>query len=303
MKSPTLLIDANYLCHRAFHALGELAYDGAGTGTIFGVLRDIIQLQDTFSTSKCVFAFDSKGPGLRHKILPTYKSSRRERYQEESDEERAARNDFHEQIGLLRSRYLPSAGFRNVFSADGFEADDIIASLAARAPAQEEMVIISSDQDLWQCLRPNVWCWNPHKKKGYDMHAFVKEWRLEPKQWRDVKAYAGCSTDDVPGVPGVGEATAAKWLRGELNDTTKTAQKLDAAGELYLRNIQVVRLPFPGTPLFNIEPDEVTEASWRSLADHLGMKSLRNTAPRMATHETRGRKRDRQEGFGLDGEG
>jgi DNA polymerase-1 len=288
---PLLLIDMNYLCHRAYYALGELTFGGAGTGMIFGVLRDIVSLQDSFATGQCVFAFDSSGEGLRHAILPTYKASRRVRYAEESDEDKSAREDFHRQVRYLRTRYLPAAGFRNVFAAQGFEADDIIASIAAHVPCNKEVIIIASDQDLWQCLRPNVWMWNPHNRRGYDIEAFRKQWGIEPERWPDVKALAGCSTDDVPGVSGVGEITAAKWLRGMLGAHTETARKLAAATELYRTNIKLVRLPFTGTPVFDLKPDEVTEERWHALADELGMRSIRGTVPRTASRRSKGRKR------------
>ncbi|MBU0846516.1 hypothetical protein KKH23_04950 [Patescibacteria group bacterium] len=302
MKEPLLVLDVPYLCHRAYHAMGGLVYDDAGTGAIFGVLRDIVALQDSFRTGRCVFAFDL-GLGLRRKILPTYKNSRRTRYREAPEEEQAARRDFHGQVRLLREEYLPAAGFRNVFAAKGFEADDIIASVVAELPQDEQAIIVGSDQDLWQCLRPNVWCWNPQKRKAYTIELFQAAWGLEPEQWADVKAYAGCSTDDVPGVPGVGETTAAKWLRGELGEHTKAARKLDAARDVYERNIELVRLPFLGTPTFALRQDDVTEEQWQDLADRLGMKSIRTAVPWSVGRKSRGRKRgkqtEREEGFGL----
>lgn len=295
-----LLIDTNYLAYRAWHAMKELSYGAEGTGAVFGVLRDIVQLQDEFQTTRCAFAFDTGRP-RRTRHLPTYKGSRRAHHDEDSEEEKMARQNLLQQIQNLRTTYLPAAGFHNIFAARGFEADDIIAALAAEIPSGQEAVIVSSDHDLWQCLRPNIWCWNMHTRRAYTDELFRKKWGMKPSMWADVKAYAGCSTDDVPGVPGVGEITAARWLRGELGQHTKAAAKIAAAGDLYARNLCVVRLPYPNTPVFDIVPDEVTEERWQALADLLGMRSIRSTIPRAAQKQTKGRKRDdRQKSFGLN---
>lgn len=297
---PILLIDTNYLCHRAFHAIGDLTHGEVGTGAIFGVLRDIVGLQDIFKTHRCAFAFDTKARGHRMDLLPTYKSGRRKRYAEETEDQQEARADFHRQIVRLRRDYLPSAGFNNVFHAPGYEADDIIAQIAMDLPDDDEAVIIASDQDLWQCLRRNVWFWNPNKKQGYSADAFRQEWGLEPRRWADVKALAGCKSDDIPGVPGAGEATVAKWLRRELGAHTKAAKALAKSRKLYNSNIKLVRLPFPGTPSFEIVPDTVTEEKWQALADRLGMHSIRDTMPGGVATTNKGRKRGtKQEGFGL----
>ena len=301
MGAPLLLIDTNFLCHRAFHSMGDMSFEDMGTGAVFGVLRDIVSLQEEFNTGRCVFAFDV-GRGHRHDLLPTYKSTRRKRYAEENDDERAARADFKKQITFLRIRYLPQAGFQNVFSARGFEADDIIAAIAAALPRNEEAIIIGSDKDLWQCLRSNVWCWNPTQHKACTIESFRKKWGIEPAQWADVKAYAGCRTDDIPGVPGIGDVTAAKHIRGELGKHTKAYAALARAELQCAYNRPLVSLPFSGTPTFEIKPDTVTEEKWQALADRLGMRSMRSTVPRTATRKMRGRKRDKEkikEGFGF----
>mgnify|MGYP001569000234 CR=1 FL=1 len=299
INEPLLLIDANYMAHRSWHAMKDLTFNDRGTGAIFGVLRDVVSLQDTFKTTRCVFAFDL-GRSRRAGILPTYKTSRYAHHAEESDEEKAARSDFREQIRHLRERHLPDAGFRNVFAAEGFEADDIIAQFAATLPREDEAVIISSDQDLWQCLRPNVWVWNLHTQKAYTLKHFRIQWGLEPRRWAEVKAYAGCLTDDIPGIPGIGEITAAKYLRGgELGEHTKAYASLRMGAAIYEKNWPLVSLPFDGTPSFEIQQDEVTEEKWCALADSLGMPSIRDTIPRVATdRKSKGRKRN-ERGFGF----
>ena len=291
MSEPLLVIDTTYLCHRAFHALGDLEHGGVGTGAVFGVLKDIVYLQDFFKTNRVAFAFDV-GRGHRHDILPTYKSSRHARHAEESDVEKEARADFAVQVKKLRTHYLPNAGFMNVFSAVGFEADDIIASICAGLPEDDEAIIVGTDQDLWQCLRKNVWIWNPHKKQAYTRIAFIAEWGIFPRRWAEVKALAGCATDDVVGVRGAGEVTVARFLRGDLPAHHKIHAVLAGTGarEVRDRNMPIVKLPFPGTPKFTIQPDEVTEEKWAAMAAELGMKSIAGAAPRGAERKKRGRK-------------
>jgi DNA polymerase-1 len=297
MSEPLLILDTNYLCHRAFHAMGNLNYGSKGTGAVFGVLQDVLSLQERFQTGRVVFAFDWPGKGHRHSILPTYKSSRKARYKEEGEVAQAERKDFYRQIGQLYKDYLPSAGFRNVFALRGFEADDIIAAVAAALPPGDEGIIVSADQDLWQCAstRPAVMCWNPVTGKGVTRVGFMEKWGMEPARWAEVKAIAGCGTDDVPGVPKVGEVTAAKYLRGELGEHLKTYKAIEASA--WRDNLPLVGLPYPGLPDYPLVPDEVTAESWQALAERLGMRSLQSTAPRSAPRQSRGRTRAPRQGF------
>lgn len=299
MAEPLLICDGTYLCHRAFHAVGNLRHEEQGTGAIFGFLRDIVLLQEEFKTTRCVFAFDYGGPTHRHRLSPHYKRSRRERHAEGPEEEQAARQNLVRQMRALRRRYLPAAGFRNVFEAKGFEGDDIVASVAARVPRNEEAVIIGSDKDLWQCIRRNIFCWNPQRRRATTYEVFVEKWGLGPCRWAEVKALAGDPTDDVYGIKGVGELTAARYLRGVLGPHTKAYQKIrEQAASMLVANIPLVRLPYPGTPTFEVVEDAVTEGRWQALADELGMSSIRNTVPRAAPRASKGRKRG--EGFGFD---
>ncbi len=295
---PLLVIDTTYLAHRAYHALGNLTHGGVGTGAVFGVLKDVLGLQDFFHTSRVVFAFDVPGGGHRNALLPTYKSSRVARHAGESEIEKEARADFAVQCKKLRTHYLPNAGFNNIFYARGFEADDIIASVCAGMADDDEAIIIGSDQDLWQLLRRNVWIWNPHKKQAYTRDTFRAQWGIKPRMWAHVKALAGCGTDDVPGVRGAGEMTVAKYLRGDLPKHHKIYEVLDGPGaqEICARNMAIVKLPFPGTPTFTIQPDTVTADRWAAVADELGMRSIASTVPRGAAKKSRGR-RPKTEGF------
>lgn len=295
------MIDANYLCHRAYHSVQDMVYGDVGVGVLYGVLRDILYLQDFFKTSRVVFAFDPGGSGLRSNLSAVYKSSRYKRYEGETEEEQESRAALRQQIKALHEKHLPGLGYKNVFSAVGFEGDDIIAKIIKGMPRHEEAIIVSSDQDFWQCLQPNVTCYNPHQKKCYSYNQFVGEWGILPKQWASVKAFAGCKSDDVIGIPGVGEKTAAKWLRNELGAHTKAAKAIKSSRSIYKRNLPLVRLPFKGCPLFEIVPDEVTEEKWHALIDSFEMNSLRATVPYGIKTKSKGRKRaKKRKGFGFN---
>jgi 5'-3' exonuclease len=115
-----------------------------------------------------------------------------------------------------------------------------------------------------------------------DRESFIRKWEIEPCLWASVKALAGCSSDDVPGLKGIGELTAAKWFQSKLKPESVAYRKINTEGiEVYNRNIKLVRLPFEGTEVFKLKPDEATMEKWNALADRLGMKSLKDQAPGM----------------------
>jgi len=294
------IIDVSNRCHAAFHTTGGLAHGGEPTGVLFGFFRDLRRYAAEFDTPDFVFAFDS-GPGLREAAFPFYKETRRKR--KFTDTEAAARDELRRQIDGLRTKYLPELGYGNVFAAKGYEADDVIASVVADLPPGDTAVIVSSDRDLYQLLSRRVSIWTPGKTGGmFGRDGFAALYGVHPTQWPEVKAIAGDSTDDITGVAGVGEPTAAKWVRGELGP----GKKRDAIaafttrctwcntnhsggpencpdddkrvfGTRYNVNLELVTLPYPGCPAFRPVPDApVAAAIWDRLCDKLGFSSLRN---------------------------
>lgn len=281
--SLVLLLDCPYLCHKAWHALGDsLTFDDQPTAAIYGFLQDVLRLQAEFDTKRIAFAFDA-GLGPRLELLPTYKSSRQKAHENDTEEEQQSRKNFYLQIRRLREQYLSQAGFRNVLWQDGREADDVIASVCRCSLKDDDTaVIVSSDHDLWQCIDDRVSVWNPQTKQLLDRAAFLARWEIEPCLWSSVKALAGCTADDVPGLRGVGEVTAAKYYKGKLKHESAAFKKITGEGiDVYNRNIKLVRLPFEGTERFELREDEATMEKWNELADRLGMRSLRDQAPGM----------------------
>ena len=194
MAEPLLLVDASFMAHRAFHTPGmdRLSYRGKPTGTVYGFLRDTRTLMESFNTDQLVFFFEF-GIGIREIKFPGYKANR------------GIRDPlFNQQLLDLMNVHLPGIGFNNIQCQDGYEADDLIAeySHGGNWAPDEDIVIVSADKDLYQCLRRGVRQYNPIAKKTMTVKRFKEHYGIHPDQWADVKSIAGCKTDNVIGVPG-----------------------------------------------------------------------------------------------------
>ena len=277
MTNTWLILDTNYLCHRARYSMGDLSYQGSPTGVIYGVINTVLLLQKQFNTNKLLFCFDSKY-SKRQKIYPQYKANRTNR-KPMSDEEKEFEKQFHQQIVKLRRDYLPTIGYRNIFQQKGYESDDIIARLV-RQLRDDDIIIITADQDMFQCIRSNVRIFNPHKKQMMTRHTFIRMYGIDPSLWGKVKSIAGCSTDNVKGIPGIGEKTAIAYLQGRMNTATKTYQKI-RQWKLDVRMsskrsliASMVMLPFPGTKRCVLKKDRISITGWNTVCRQLGFKSL-----------------------------
>lgn len=280
-----LVLDCHFLCYRAWHINKELSHKGKATGVIYGFLRSISQLKDEFGTDRVAFCFEHHHL-YRRDIYPNYKLKRR-RAVDLDPEEAQALQTFKAQIKQLRREYLPRIGFRNVFRKYGMESDDLMAAIAASMLDDEEVILVTADSDMWQCLGPKCRIYNPTKRQILTEQAFTKQHGIIPAQWSMVKAIAGCAGDNVEGIPGVGEITALKYVRDEM--------KLDSSSPIYqkirphwstivVRNRKLVTLPFAGCPTPKLQEDELDSSGWREVCDELGMRSIRS-APPVATRK------------------
>jgi DNA polymerase-1 len=280
MYKKWLVLDCNYLCHRAKHSMGGLSNGNTPTGVIYGFIKTVIYLQEMFNTHRVIFCWDSI-KNNRYDIFPGYKQKRKSRYNELTSEEEEFEKAFRSQMKKLRRYYLKEIGYRNVFCQKGFESDDLIASICKNLPDDQQAVIITSDQDMYQCIKHNISFHSPQKKETVTLQGFTKQYGITPKEWGMLKAIVGCSTDEVPGVRGVGEKTCLKYLKGELKDTTKAYQSITSKEgiAIYKRNRPLVILPFKGTKVFKLKKDRISEEGWKNVMKKLGMKSLREKAP------------------------
>jgi 5'-3' exonuclease len=269
-----LILDCHYLCHRAFHSQSDLSWKGIATGVIYGFLKSIGHLKTEFQTDRIAFCFeDSK---LHRKtIFPDYKMKRIQHEKVQDPVKLKARGDLCRQIDDLRIRYLPRIGFRNVLYYPGYESDDIMARISKET--EGDIVLVTSDADMYQCLAPNVTMFSPQKGKLFTDKWFRQTYGIEPKKWAMVKAIAGCHTDGVPGIKGVGEATALQFIKG--GDKKREAILSNAGRQIVNRNRQLVELPYLGTPVPEIREELISNEGWNEVCRELGIGSLMGRPP------------------------
>lgn len=268
--STYLLIDVSCLAWRAYHTTGTLTYHGVKTGVAYGVLREVEKLISWYRPAATAFCFDSKS-SIRREKYPAYKGNRKA----PKGQEARLRDALDEQIVALRRDILPSIGFRNLFQRKGYEADDLIAFLAERVHFTDKAVIVAADKDLYQCLTKRVRMYNPVTKKEYRLKNFRKDYHgIHPAQWGRVKAIAGCKTDNIVGVRGVGDKTAAKYVAGQSVGAKGIAINMNLS--VVSRNMELTTLPLPGIPedKYGIRSDRITRRKWKAACRELGIKSV-----------------------------
>lgn len=283
MTDTWLVLDANYLCHRARWAMKDLSWKGAPTGVIYGFLQTVLQLEERFQTDRIAFCFDS-AVSKRQEIYPDYKANRKNR-KPMTKEEQTFEKDFRREVMNLRNAYLPMIGFRNIYFQSGYESDDLIAAFCSLSiPMSCEAVIVTADEDLFQCITGKVSVFNPQKHVRMTLQKFWSQYGITPDQWPQVKAIAGCSSDNIPGVPGIGQKTALQYIKCTLKEDSATERKIIAeqrAKEPLETYYRLVKLPFEGVQTPQIEKDAVSPQGWDRVCKALGFRSLRNKLPRI----------------------
>lgn len=197
-SEPLYLIDGSAFIYRGFYAFSDLTRsDGFPTNALYSVLRLGLRLLREERPRYAAFVMDGRGPSFRADIFPAYKAQR-----EKMPEPLAQQMD-----PIVSGMKL--LGFP-VLREEGVEADDTIATLAARCKAAGPVVIIGADKDLRQCLDEHVLLWDPSGKqeKLTTLRDFQADFPPGPAFWPDFQALTGDSSDNIPGVPGVGPKTA-----------------------------------------------------------------------------------------------
>lgn len=268
IDSPRLIIDSNYLGYAALHSMGDLSHEDMKTGVIFGFLSRINSLCRFFVTNDIVFCWDSKH-SYRKKQFSGYKKKREDRTPEEEEKRRIAQKQFV----TLRRGILPKIGFNSNLMQPGVEADDIMGRLAINSIC--DLIIVSADRDLYQLLFQNVKIWNPSQKKMMTPKKFKEEYGIYPYQWMGAKAIAGCPSDNVPGVDGVGIKTAIKHIRNELNPTSKKKRAIIAGANIIHRNSELIHIPHPKTKCSWITPrNDFSLKGFKSVCRKYGLESF-----------------------------
>ncbi|MGD9106777.1 MAG: DNA polymerase I, partial [Desulfobacterales bacterium] len=196
------LIDGTAYIYRAYHAIRGLTNSkGLPTNAAFGFTRILIKLIEDRSPEYVVMFFDAKGPTFRHEIYEDYKANRP-----------SMPEDLSVQIPHIKNI---TQGFNiPVMEMQGFEADDLIGTFRLRAEhAGFSVVMVTGDKDFVQLVTDNAIIWDPMKDETIDIKTVRKSFGVEPNQMVDVMGLSGDSSDNIPGVPGIGPKTALTLIK------------------------------------------------------------------------------------------
>jgi DNA polymerase-1 len=196
------LIDGSSYIYRAYHAVRHLSTtQGLPTNAIFGFTNMLLKLLSDRKPEHMAMAFDAKGLTFRHKIYEAYKANR-----PPMPEDLAVQIPHIKQV--VEGMNIPS------LELAGYEADDIIGTLA-RAAEEEgfHVVMVTGDKDFKQLVTTGISIWDPMKDRNIDYAGLKKDFGLEPSQWVDVMGLSGDTSDNIPGVPGIGEKTAISLIK------------------------------------------------------------------------------------------
>lgn len=206
-KHTLLLLDGNSLAYRAFYALPAENFktrSGLTTNAVYGFTAMLINLLRDEAPTHVAAAFDVSRQTFRSERFPEYKATRS-----------STPDEFRGQIDITKE-VLAALGITTL-SEPGFEADDIIATLATQADAEGyRVLVVTGDRDALQLVNENVTVLYPRKGVSdltrFTPEAVVEKYGLTPAQYPDFAALRGDPSDNLPGIPGVGEKTASKWI-------------------------------------------------------------------------------------------
>jgi DNA polymerase-1 len=201
VKEEIYLIDGSAYIYRAYHAIAPLSNSkGMPTHAVLGFVNMVKRLMREKKPEYLAIAFDSRGPVFRHDIYGAYKANRP-----------PMPDDLQVQIPYIR-RYVAAANIL-MLEEQGVEADDIIASVVRTFSAKgHNVTIVSGDKDLLQLVGTNVVMWDPMQDKIMDRDAVFRKYAVYPEQLLELFALIGDSSDNVPGVAGIGPKTAEKLI-------------------------------------------------------------------------------------------
>lgn len=202
-----VLIDGNSLVYRAFFALPTTLTTSSGqvTNAVYGFTSMLLKLLREEKPDAVIVAFDRAAPTFRHEAFADYKAHR-----EATPDELISQLPLAKDV--LKSLHIP------IYEADGYEADDVLATLARAAEARgEDVTIVTGDRDAFQLVSPKVRIMTTRKGISdivvYDRQAVIDRYGVPPEKVADLLGLKGDTSDNIPGVPGVGDKTAAKLIQ------------------------------------------------------------------------------------------
>jgi DNA polymerase-1 len=241
-KTPLILVDGSSYLYRAYHALPPLTNSkGVPTGAVKGVINMMRRLQKDYPQSTLVVVFDAKGKTFRDDIYADYKAHRPPM----PDDLRVQIEPIH---NIIKAMGLP------MLIIDGVEADDVIGTLAVQATAAEQPVVISTgDKDIAQLVNEHITMINTMNNSMLDRAGVIEKFGIPPELIIDYLALLGDKSDNIPGVPGVGEKTALGLLQG-----------IGGLDDIYARLDEVAGLAFRGAKTMSPKLEEHKELAYLS---------------------------------------
>jgi len=214
-KEPVFLVDGSSYLHRAYHAIGRLSNSkGFPTNVVLGFTKMLLKLLQEKHPRYIAIVFDAKGPTFRHEIYEEYKANRP-----------PMPEDLAVQIPLVK-KVIEALNIK-MLEVEGYEADDIIGTLARKCQEQgHEVIMVTGDKDFRQLISPMAIMWDTMKDKVTGFQSLKTEYGLDPSQFIDVMGLSGDSSDNIPGVPGIGEKTAIKLIK-EFGSLEKVLESID----------------------------------------------------------------------------
>lgn len=255
MAEKVCLIDGSGYIFRAFFASPKMTNpEGVPVNAVYGFLNMFLSLTANIKCDYCLVLFDAKRQNFRNEIFSEYKATRPE-LPEDLKPQFAL---IHEVVEALNLHWL---------SMEGYEADDLIATYTALALKEGmEVTIVSADKDLMQLIRPGVEFYDSMKNKFFSPDDVKEKFGVYPEQVTDVQALAGDSTDNIPGVPGIGLKTAAELVNtfGSLEAVLERAEEIkqNKRRELIMTHKEDALI---SQKLVTLKPDVPVELSLKSL--------------------------------------
>ncbi|MDR1925257.1 MAG: DNA polymerase I [Planctomycetaceae bacterium] len=211
------ILDSHGILYQLFHALPPMSSpQGEPVGAVYGFVRDLFTLIERHKPDYFFCAFDMPGDTFRAEIYSEYKANRSAMPDELRPQIAASRE-------VLDAMRIPTLGL------SGFEADDIMATVASQVETQNgTCIIVTADKDCRQLITPKVSLYNLRKQSFYRAEELLKDWGITPEQVVDFQALVGDPTDNVPGIKHVGQKTATDLLQkfGSLNNVLENTDKI-----------------------------------------------------------------------------
>jgi DNA polymerase-1 len=261
-KKPLVLVDGSSYLFRAFYALPPLTNSkGKPTGAIYGVLNMLKKLLNDYHPEYVAVVFDPKGKTFRYDLYPEYKANRTK-----------MPDDLRDQIAPLFEA-IKALGLPLVM-VEGFEADDVIGTLALTAEKEGFSTLISTgDKDLAQLVNEKVTLINTMSDTLLNREGVINKFGVPPERMIDYLALVGDSSDNIPGIPKVGPKTAVKWLSeyGSLENIIQNGDKITGkVGENLRENLELLKL---SQELVTIKTDVNVGVDFHTLTRHAPDKS------------------------------